>query len=392
NYHLRNRLDATKERLLRQLNRKIEKEAKSDWVETILQESSSKELAQLYGTHPRNFENNDAELRYLGRRFLIKHYQKIHSDLVHNRFLNINAQYLHFLHSVPELLDLKKYDLSNSEWEAGIEATIATLKKQRMLLEDVSPYLYLYDTITGKRGDNEIKHVFIDEIQDYTPFQLAALKHAFPRARFTVLGDLNQAIFTKKESYTLLDELRQLFAKQKIEVVQLTKSYRSTKQITDFTKQVLLNGAAVAAFERLGELPTITVKQNEAELDARMLEQLKENEREQLTTAIICKTLTECQTISEKLQAANQKAILIKSENQRLAPGTIIVPAFLAKGLEFDAVIMWNASQRNYAAEDERQLVYTICSRAMHRLSIFALKQLSPLFKRVAQDSYTLLE
>ncbi|KRL97009.1 RNA polymerase recycling motor HelD [Liquorilactobacillus satsumensis] len=392
NYHLRNRLDATKERLLRQLNRKIEKEAKSDWVETILQESSSKELAQLYGTHPRNFENNDAELRYLGRRFLIKHYQKIHSDLVHNRFLNINAQYLHFLHSVPELLDLKKYDLSNSEWEAGIEATIATLKKQRMLLEDVSPYLYLYDTITGKRGDNEIKHVFIDEIQDYTPFQLAALKHAFPRARFTVLGDLNQAIFTKKESYTLLDELRQLFAKQKIEVVQLTKSYRSTKQITDFTKQVLLNGAAVAAFERLGELPTITVKQNEAELAARMLEQLKENEREQLTTAIICKTLTECQTISEKLQAANQKAILIKSENQRLAPGTIIVPAFLAKGLEFDAVIMWNASQRNYAAEDERQLVYTICSRAMHRLSIFALKQLSPLFKRVAQDSYTLLE
>ncbi|KRL05647.1 RNA polymerase recycling motor HelD [Liquorilactobacillus oeni] len=388
NYHLRNRLDATKERLLKRLNRRIEKEATSEWVENILQGADNKELSKLYGTHPRNFENNDEELHFLGRRFLMQYYKKIHSDINRSRFLNINAQYLHFLRSVPDLIELDKHELIAAQWEEGVAGTLALLKKGRMLLEDVSPYLDLYDTITGKRGNTDIKQVFIDEIQDYTPFQIAALQSAFPRARFTVLGDLNQAIFTKKESYTLLDELRQIFANKNIEVVQLTKSYRSTKQITDFTKQVLLNGAAVESFERQGDLPVINVGEDEKRLTVELVAQLEQNEQDQLTTAVICKTLAECQIVSEKLQAAGQRAILIKSENQRLASGTIVVPAFLAKGLEFDAVIMWNADEKNYANEDERQLVYTICSRAMHRLNIFAVKKLSPLFDRVSADFY----
>ncbi|MFO5422603.1 hypothetical protein RCL39_25000, partial [Salmonella enterica subsp. enterica serovar 1,4,[5],12:i:-] len=88
----------------------------------------------------------------------------------------------------------------------------------------------------------DIRFVFLDEIQDYNAFQLAFLKFSFPQARFTMLGDLNQAIFTKENSHSLINELATLFDPEKTRVVQLTKSYRSTQQITDFTKEILVNG------------------------------------------------------------------------------------------------------------------------------------------------------
>ena len=78
---------------------------------------------------------------------------------------------------------------------------------------------------------------------------------------------------------------------------------------------------------------------------------------------------------------------MIRSENQRLATGTIVLPSFLAKGLEFDAVIMWDASKDKFD-EDEQQLVYTIASRAMHRLTITSIGELSQLLQRVPEKYY----
>lgn len=88
---------------------------------------------------------------------------------------------MHFLTSAPELMNITDKQLL-AKWQSGIENVIMMLKSKRMLMEDVSPYLYLYDLITGKRGELDIRHVFIDEIQDYTPYQLACLKTSFPRA------------------------------------------------------------------------------------------------------------------------------------------------------------------------------------------------------------------
>ena len=390
NYHLRNRLSATKERLLKMLNRRVESESRTEWVEKAIQEASPQQLTELYGDHPRDFENGDKELRFLARRFVMEQYKKIHADIIHNRFLNINAQYIHFLKNVPELIELPKLGISAEQWRDSIADVIDRLKSKQMQLADVTPYLHLYDRITGKRGNVEMRHVFIDEIQDYTPYQLAFLKENFPRARFTVLGDLNQAIFTKTNSYNLLDDVSVMFPKDKTKVVQLTKSYRSTQQITDFTKQILIDGAAVESFEREGELPRIMIDATLNALTDDVVLQIKQNNADQMTTAIICKTLRECEELTKALRAKEVKVTLIKTENQRLAAGTIIVPAFLAKGLEFDAVIMWNANKNNYVLESERQLVYTICSRAMHRLSIYAYGELSPLFERVPAKYYEL--
>jgi DNA helicase-2/ATP-dependent DNA helicase PcrA len=274
---------------------------------------------------------------------------------------------------------LTEYGVTAEEWLADVDQVQADFKDKQVNLADVSPYLYLIDLVCGSRPDRKIKFVFIDEIQDYTPFQLAYLQESFPKARYTMLGDLNQAIFTGSSSHTLLNQVQKLFAADKTEVVQLTRSYRSTKPITEFTRALLRNGQTIDTFERPGDLPNVAVRPKLADLDGLLLQQLRSNDQRNFTTAIIAKTKKESEAIAAYLKSQDYAATLIRSENQRLAAGTLIVPAYLAKGLEFDAVIMWDASASNYHDEDERQLVYTIASRAMHRLTILAVGELSPL-------------
>lgn len=393
NYHLRNRLSATKEKLLKLLHRRLNQVAKSEKVQKAVQGLSSEELNRLYGNQNRDhFTSGEDEMLYLAKNYVMQHFQKIRQSIVHNRFININRQYYDFLKAVPRLIHLAKYGISEEEWQAHVENIKQQLIKRRLSMTDVTAYLYLYDLITGKRGDNDIKQIFIDEIQDYTAYQLAYLKTDFPRAHFTMLGDLNQAIFTKENSHQLLKELSTMFDPEKTKVVQLTQSYRSTKQITDFTKGVLVNGEKVTAFNRNGALPTITVGASKEVLINDVIERLHQNEQAKMTTAIIGKTLAECAELTEQLKACGEHVSLIKTENQRLVEGTLVIPAYLAKGLEFDAIIMWNANEKNYHDEDERQLVYTICSRAMHRLDLFVEGRLSHLFDGVNHNLYQMIK
>lgn len=388
NYHLGNRLQATKEALVRFLNRRIAGEMKSKWVEETIQDLSKEQLDSLYGDHPREFDSADKEFQFLARKVVMQSLEPVRKAIVRARFLSINNQYVHMLRQMPQHIDLAKYGISQADWNTSVETTIAELRDHKMRLVNTTPYLYLYDKIAGKNGDRDMRYVFMDEIQDYNAFQLAFLKTTFPRARFTMLGDLNQAIFTKENSHTLLHELSTMFDPEKTRVVQLTRSYRSTQQVTDFTKHILKNGEAVTSFAREGELPTMTVAADQDQALKRVMAELKRNVADQETTAIIGKDLADCRDLTEKLRAKGVAVTLIQSENQRLAPGVIVVPSFLAKGLEFDAVIVWQASQSRYSADDERQLLYTICSRAMHRLSLVAIGELSPLLSDVPTSEY----
>ncbi|WP_405076460.1 RNA polymerase recycling motor HelD [Ligilactobacillus acidipiscis] len=392
NYNLRNRLAATRESLLKKLSSKVSREARTERVQKAVQGLGQDELNDLYGDHPRNFANGDKEITFLTREYVTREFQTIKRAITRNRFININGQYAHFLRHLPDLLDLSEFGLSENEWQKTVDKTIATMKNGNISLTDVTAYLYLFDQIIGKRGDLEMRQVFIDEIQDYSAYQLALLKEEFPRAKFTMLGDLNQSIFTQESSHSLLNELSTMFEPDKTQVVQLTKSYRSTQQITDFSKDILHNGEEVEAFDRAGDLPTVTVDSNEQRMVQDVAAQLDRNKEDKMTTAIITKSLQETEELTFNLKELGQSVTAIKTENQRLVPGTIIVPSYLAKGLEFDAIIVWNANEANYHREDERQLVYTICSRAMHRLNIFSAGKLTPLMADIPAERYELID
>ena len=388
NYHLRNRIEATKEALINSLNRRIEPETKKAWVDKTIESLDQEQLNKLYDRPDQEFESSAKEEHFLARKIVIKQLKQVSRKIHQNRFLNIRAQYLRFLRAVPKLIDLSKWDISQEEWEAHIENVKERFKAGKIKMADISPYLYLYDLVTGRRTDYEMRYAFIDEIQDYTPFQLAYLKYNFPRAKFTMLGDLNQAIFTKDESKTLLNQISKLFDPEKTDVVQLTKSYRSTKEITNFTKQILRQGEKIEAFDRRGPKPAFYKRDSLEKEYSALQDILAENDEKKLTTAIITKTLGEAQEVAKVLKERKIKATLIGSANQRLVPGTLVMPSYLAKGLEFDAVIAWGVSKENYHQLDETQLLYTIASRAMYKLDLIYTDEKSPLFDNLDEKTY----
>ena len=370
NYNLANRIDATREELIKMLNRKIAPEARKAWVARTIEGMSQSELNELYDRPDQEFESEAKEEAFLGRKIVLKALKGVHKRILHNHFINMRAQYLSFLRAVPKMVDLAKWNIDEEDWMHHIDEVKENFKKHDIAITDVSAYLYLYDLITGRRTDYEMRYAFIDEIQDYTPFQLAYLKYNFPRAKFTMLGDLNQAIFTKDESRSLLKQISGLFDPEKIDVVQLTKSYRSTKQLTNFTKQILRQGEKIEAFNRQGPKPVIWGRDSDEQAIDVLVDVLRDNEKRKMTTAIITKDLAGAKFVHEKLSEKGEKSTLIATANQRLVDGTLVIPSYLAKGLEFDAVVMWGANKKNYHQLDETQLVYTITSRAMYKLDV----------------------
>ncbi len=386
NYNLRNRIEATREKLVARLNESISAEAKKAWVAKYLESISKEELNKLYDRPDQEFASSTEEERFLSKKIVIKSLKQVLRKVNANSFFNIRAQYLAFLRAIPKMIDLQQYGISEKEWYDHIELVKQNFVRKQIKITDISSYLYLYDVITGRRVNYEMRYAFIDEIQDYTPFQLAYLKYNFPRAKFTMLGDLNQAIFTKDDSLTLLDKVKQLFISEKIELIKLTKSYRSTKQITDFTKQILKSGELIEAFDRNGAKPTIWHCDNASAVQ-KINDILIANNQEKLTTAIITKTLEEARDLTTKLKSESIKVTLIATANQRLVPGVLVIPSYLAKGLEFDAVIAWQVNNNNYHKDDERQLLYTITSRAMYKLDLIYTDELSDLLREIKADT-----
>ena len=389
-YNLGNRLDGTKEELTKYLNRRIGTEMRAKWVEEQIQSMSQEELNVLYANHPQAFANDQAENKFLSRMIVMNAFQPIKRAIDHNRWLNINAQYVHLLRVTPKIINLDNFGISQEEWRQYVDQQVANLKNRQISANGISVYLYLYDLLTGKRGERDIRYVFVDEVQDYDAFQLAYLKFCFPRAKFTLLGDLNQAIFTHENSKKLLKELGTMFDPEKTSVVQLTKSYRSTKEITDFTREILLDGEAIEAFDRPGELPEVIINSSQAGAVKDVMKTLQKYQDQHDKIAVIGKTLADSQEIAEQLKQQGIDNTLIRTENQRLVDGIIVVPSYLAKGLEFDAVVVWDANDTKYHEEDERQLLYTIASRAMHALTITAVGQVTHLIDRVNPSLYTI--
>ncbi|EKK20576.1 DNA helicase [Fructilactobacillus florum 8D] len=389
NYNLHNRLEATKSELLKIVNRHIQSEMKKRWVDEKIQNFSREEIEQLTATAPTPLQTEQQQYQFLARKLVRETFQKVRNQIKRNRFFNINQQFIDFLQAVPKLVSLATVGLDAPRWQQAVTTTVRDFKAGKISLSDVSIYLALFDLALGKHPDPQMRFLFIDEAQDYTGFQLAYLQWNFPRAKFTLLGDLNQAIFTHESAPAWSRELSQLFDPATTRMINLQKSYRSTTEITNFSKQLLTTGATIESFARRGPLPVIQQVKS-----ATAAYQFLANELQtklQGTTAIITKTLEEAHVVRDQLEACGQTVRLIQTENQRLTRGILVIPAYLAKGLEFDQVMLWNVSQENYPNQSTNELVYTMCTRAMHQLTIISVGTPAPAFSQVNPDDYQLV-
>jgi len=278
-----------------------------------------------------------------------------------------------------------------SRWEEIGKQTREKIKRHELFYEDATPYLQLQELIEGVRTNTEVRHVFIDEGQDYSMFQYEFLKKLFPRARMTVLGDFDQAIFTQSTNLRKADSpLIRLFEGSETRLIRLVRSYRSTREIVEFTRSLLPNGQEIVPFERRGRKPVLCRTAREEERAERIAKDVAALRAEGFESiAVITKTAAESVRAHELLAAYGcEKLRLVTKNTLSFEKGTLVIPAYLAKGVEFDAVLVYDASSRTYRREDERKLFYTACTRAMHRLRLYAAGDWTPFIGQTDPSLY----
>lgn len=249
----------------------------------------------------------------------------------------------------------------------------------------------MQDQLEGHRINTNIRHLLNDEAQDYSPFQFFVIKQLFPSSKMTILGDFNQAIYTHSyNAPTLLSD--ELYENGTVERVILKRSYRSTRQIVEFTRSIIEHGDDIEAFDRNGPKPTITKVGNQQERIALIIEKINRLRMENYQTiAILCKTAKECQETFTNLNG-DLDIQLIKLNSNTYEQGILIMPAYLAKGIEFDAVIIYDASEVVFGREQERNLFYTACTRAMHELHLFSLGDMTSFMEGIQKELYDIAE
>lgn len=236
--------------------------------------------------------------------------------------------------------------------------------KKTLEWADVFPFLYLHAAFEGLTAHSVVRHVVVDEMQDYTPIQYAVINQLF-NCQKTILGDFDQ--FINPNHLHTLDDMRQLFADA--EYVELTKSYRSTYEIISFAKQIKQTGT-IDAVERHGEAPTLVKCQDKED----EMSQIK-NRMEAFTQStysslgMITKTNREAKILYERL-SPKYDVHLVSPESTRFINGISITSIQMSKGLEFDEVIIPSADKSTYHTEYDKSLLYIACTRAMHRLTL----------------------
>ena len=267
------------------------------------------------------------------------------------------------------------------------EMTIDDIKNNIIRYEDAAPIVLLKAELGDKPDTANIKHVIIDEVQDYSPVQFRIFRKLFENAGITMLGDLNQTInpYMNSRSY---DDVLEIFRDKSPVLVRLSKSYRSTKEITEFCRAILTQKDDSDYIDRKGKKPELIRTDSRKEMYSKILKALKSKEYERYNTiAVITKTAEESKSLYEFLKDKMYVKLMMHDDSEFTA-GRVILPSYLAKGLEFDVVLVCGAGKEDYFREEERKLFYTICTRALHRLSLFYTGHLSPFVEGIDEKLY----
>lgn len=268
-----------------------------------------------------------------------------------------------------------------------VRNTMKNLNKGEVTFEDLAPIMYIHYKIYGTKVKSKLRHVIVDEAQDYGEFQFSALKTILKSNSMTILGDIAQGV----HSYRGIENWKKFidveFPEGDAIYTTLEKTYRTTKDIMykanevieklpEFEKQFIVKGEPV-----IDRKDSIHIKEmpNEDEIIKACSEKINEYTLEGFKSiAIIGKDMKECKNIKKKIEKYNKDIKLIQSKDSEYHAGISIVPSYLAKGLEFDSVILFNVNNENYQNTVlDIKLLYVAITRAMSKLDVFYTGRIS---------------
>lgn len=259
--------------------------------------------------------------------------------------------------------------------------TLNNLNKNEVSFEDLAPIMYIQIQLFGVKEKCKIKHVVIDEAQDYGEFQFDVLKTLINSNSMTILGDIAQGVHYYRGIENWKKFIDTEFKDVKTVYTTLQKTYRTTKEIMDVANNVI---SKLPEYEKeyivLGE-PVIDRKNSINTKKVENQDELIQNINDRINTyikqgyksiAIIGKDMAECENLQKKLRAIRKDIKLIRGKDSEYNSGISIVPSYLAKGLEFDCVLLSNVSKEKYGNSSlDIKLLYVSITRAMSKLDVF---------------------
>lgn len=336
-------------------------------------------------------ENDDFDdIKAISRLKVMKEFKNLRDQI--KNMLSIDA--LEVYKKILGSKELLKEVSEGIDLPANIEdilvQSLAFLQRGMIKYEDIAPLLYIKYALGGSKDMSHIKYVIIDEAQDYSPFQYHIFKQIFPRSGFTILGDISQAI--NPYANTLDGSIiKNIFSEESSSSINLSKSYRSTKEISDFTKEIIQKPELISV-DRCGEKPEVIEAEDEKDRLRKILSDVKNMKVNGIESiGIICRTAFKAANAYKNISQYNTEGFemnLIKKDDIKFKPGISVIPSYLAKGLEFDAVIVFDGEDAEYHDESERKLFYTICTRALHTLHIYYKEKPSAFISGIGNDLY----
>ena len=249
------------------------------------------------------------------------------------------------------------------------EKEINNLCSNRLELpyDDACLFAYLKGKLDGFEYRGLIKQIVIDEAQDYNKLQYQIIKSIFPKSGFTILGDVNQTI-NPYYKYDSLSELKEIFDQNSL-YLELKKTYRSSEEIIEYTNKIL-GLEHIQAIRKRNHHPVIQKQEKKEKLIRQLVEDVENLKTSSKSIAIITKTDEEATNLFEKLKEFLPDISLLETKVEKFNRNLVLVPSYIAKGLEFDSVIIYTTVDNKYQ-ENEKYLYYVACTRAQHQLIVY---------------------
>ncbi len=263
---------------------------------------------------------------------------------------------------VREVMDAREVLDSWLKHEDIVELYKRLFKVNMLNYMDLSGILYLMIMLDGKKVKNKIKHVVIDEAQDYSKLQFLVLRELTGCTSFTIVGDSNQRLITTDEKPAILT-LEEVFG-DKVMHYKLNKSYRSTQQIMEYASK-FLKEETIVPLVRNGEKVLVEDVNNDEDMIETIISLIEDYEEDGLESiAVIIDNKDNMQSISTLLKE-RVKIVSFDNDDMIYKGGNVLIPAYYAKGLEFDGVIILDDNEKT-----SDLVKYIMCTRALHRLSV----------------------
>ncbi|NGP44464.1 UvrD-helicase domain-containing protein [Bacillaceae bacterium SIJ1] len=319
---------------------------------------------QVFQKHLNRLQNRDD---YVGEESELKQRSKKYARRLMQSALTQVQQltFIDFYRTYTQMYSQELPDIAH--WDDISRQSLAALQKGQLPYAEAAGLIYMKNVLLDRRSYKE-RQVMVDEMQDYTPIQLRLLTHYFPRAQFTLFGDIHQAIFRFPTEDDPFAKFRTLFGE--VQVSSLYTSYRSTKPIVSFASNLLPQPIRMEAIDRPGKPPVVQQFSDESEWEEQVCQAIQEWEGEGLQTfAIVAKHSNQAEKLYQVLQP-HLDCQLISKTSSSIYKKIAVIPSYMSKGLEFDGVIVADAGEAYYNDTQDRYLLYTICTRPLHRLLV----------------------